>query len=43
MFAWRCHEALINLFPHFQELNLAAVALTHSKYPKNIYATKKLF
>jgi len=25
----RCHEALINLFPQFHELNLAATALTH--------------
>jgi len=30
----RCHEALINLFPHLHELNLAAVALTHLKISK---------
>jgi len=30
----RCHEALINLFPHLHELNLAAAALTHIKISK---------
>jgi len=30
----RCHEALINLFPHLYELNLAAAALTHLKISK---------
>jgi len=30
----RYHEALINLFPHLHELNLAATALTHFKISK---------
>jgi len=30
----RCHEALINLFPHLHELNLVATALTHLKISK---------
>jgi len=30
----RCHEALINLFPHLHELNLATAALTHLKISK---------
>jgi len=30
----RCHEPLINLFPHLHELNLAAAALTHLKISK---------
>jgi len=29
-----CHEALINLFPHLHELNLAATAVTHLKISK---------
>jgi len=31
----RCHEALINLFPHLHELNIVAIALT----PQNIQRT----
>jgi len=27
----RCHEVLINLFPHHHELNLVTAALTHLK------------
>jgi len=38
-----CHETLSNLFPHLHELNSVVVTLTPSKYPKTIYATKKLF
>ena len=30
----RCHETLINLFPHLIELNLAATALTDLKISK---------
>jgi len=30
----RCHEALINLFSHLHELNLAATTLTHIKISK---------
>jgi len=30
----RCHEALINLFSHLHELNLAVAALTHLKISK---------
>jgi len=30
----RCHEALINLFSHLHELNLAVVALTRLKISK---------
>jgi len=30
----RCREALVNLFPHLHELDLAATALTHLKISK---------
>jgi len=38
-----CHEALINLFPHFHELNLVAAALIHLKISKENLCDKKSY
>jgi len=38
----RWHEALSNLFPHLNELNLVATALTHFKISKEHLCNKKV-